>query len=48
MSILLGLVFLLAGLALAVFLGIALYRDPKKDVQALGTALKAGKDPEAA
>ena len=48
MSILLGLVFLLVGLALAVFLGIALYRDPKKDVQAHGTVLKAEKDPEAA
>ncbi len=48
MSILLGLVFLLAGLALAVFLGIALYQDPKKDVQALRTVLKAEKDPGAA
>jgi hypothetical protein len=48
MSIFLGLVFLLAGLALAVFLGITLYRDPEKDVQAHGTVLKAEKDPEAA
>jgi len=47
MSIFFGLVFLLVGLALAVLLGIVLYRDPHKDVQPLGTVLKAEKDPRA-
>ncbi len=48
MNILFGFVFLSVGLALAVLLGIVLYRDPKKDAPALGTILKAEKDPEAA
>jgi hypothetical protein len=47
MSIFFGLVFLLVGLALAVLLGIVLYRDPQKNAQALGTILKAEKDPKA-
>jgi len=47
MSILLGIVFLLLGLALAVLLGIVLYRDPQRDVQTLRTALKPEKDPKA-
>jgi hypothetical protein len=47
MSILFGIVFLLFGLALAVLLGIVLYRDPQRDVQPLGTVLKAEKDPKA-
>jgi hypothetical protein len=48
MSILLGIVFLLGGLALAVFLGIVLYRDPKKDVQPGINRIGAEKTPEAA
>jgi hypothetical protein len=48
MSILFGIVFMLGGLALAVLLGIVLYRDPKKAVQLQGSILRAGKDPEAA
>ena len=48
MSILLGSVFLLVGLALAVLLGIVLYREPKKDAPVIETTLKAEKDPQAA
>jgi len=47
MSILLGIVFLLGGLALAVFLGIVLYRAPQKDVQS-HDRIRAEKRPEAA
>jgi hypothetical protein len=48
MSIFFGLVFLLLGLALAVLLGIVLYREPKKEPRIHGTVLSAGKDPETA
>jgi hypothetical protein len=47
MDILFGVVFLLFGLALAVLLGIVLYRDPQKEIQP-HVSLANGKDPEAA
>jgi hypothetical protein len=43
MSILFGILFILAGLTLAVFLGIVLYRDPKKELQPQGTILRPEK-----
>jgi len=33
MSIFFGIVFMLGGLALAVFWGVVLYRDPKREVR---------------
>ncbi len=48
MSILFGIVFLLGGLALAVLLGIVLYRDPKKEIRPHINSLATGKDSEAA
>lgn len=47
MSILFGFVFLLVGLALAVLLGIVLYREPKKETRP-HISLVSGKDVEAA
>ena len=46
MSILFGIIFMLVGLALAVLLGIVLYRDPKKELRPQGVVLGTGKDPE--
>lgn len=48
MSIFLGIVFLLGGLALAVMLGIVLYRDPKREVRPHENTLRTEKKPEAA
>jgi hypothetical protein len=48
MSIFLGIVFLLGGLALAVFLGIILYRDPPKYVQPHLERIGDEKSPQAA
>lgn len=48
MSIFFGVLFMLAGLALAVLLGIALYRDPKKEIQPHAAALSAPEKPKAA
>ena len=48
MSILFGIFFLLGGLGLAVFLGIVLYRDPKRDVRPHENILRTEKKPEAA
>jgi hypothetical protein len=48
MSILFGIVFLLGGLALAVFLGIVLYRDPKREVRPHANRIATEKGPEAA
>lgn len=48
MSIFFGIVFLLGGLALAVFLGIILYRDPKKDDQLHVDRTSTKNSPEAA
>jgi hypothetical protein len=48
MSILFGIVFLLSGLALSVFLGIVLYRDPEKERRPHGAALRTEKDPKTA
>jgi hypothetical protein len=48
MNIFFGIVFLLGGLALAVLLGIALYRDPKKELQPHGAVLRTEKDPKTA
>jgi hypothetical protein len=48
MSMLFGIVCLLVGLALAVLLGIVLYRDPKKELRPQTAALKAPQKPEAA
>jgi hypothetical protein len=48
MSILFGIVFLLGGLGLAVFLGIVLYRDPKRDLRPHENRIESVKRPEAA
>jgi hypothetical protein len=48
MSILFGIVFIVVGLALAVLVGIVLYREPKKELQTHGSILKIEKDPQAA
>jgi len=48
MSIFFGIVFLLGGLALAVLLGIVLYREPKKEHQSHGAVLRTEKDPKTA
>jgi hypothetical protein len=48
MSIFFGIVFLVVGLALAVMLGIVLYRDPKNDAQTVRTSAELGKSPETA
>jgi hypothetical protein len=48
MNILFGIVFLLGGLALAVFLGIILYRDPQKNVQPHVKRIGDEKGPQAA
>lgn len=47
MSIFLGIVFLLGGLALAVMLGIVLYRDPKREVRVQADILRTGQSTEA-
>lgn len=48
MSIFFGIAFLLGGLALAVFLGTVLYRDPKREVRPRENILRTEKKPEAA
>ena len=48
MSIFFGVLFMLAGLALAVLLGIVLYRDPKKEIRPHAAALSAHEKPKAA
>jgi len=48
MSILFGIGFCLVGLALAVMLGLVLYREPKREPRPHGSALKATKDLETA
>jgi hypothetical protein len=48
MSILFGVVFLIGGLALAVFLGIVLYREPKKEVRVQADIRRTGQSTEAA
>jgi hypothetical protein len=48
MSIFFGVLFMLAGLALAVLLGIVLYRDPKKEIRPHAAALSAPEKPKAA
>ena len=48
MSIFLGIVFLLGGLALAVMLGIVLYRDPKREVRPHENILRTEKGYKAA
>jgi hypothetical protein len=47
MNILFGIIFLLGGLALAVFLGIILYRDPQEDVQPRVKRIGDEKGPQA-
>jgi hypothetical protein len=48
MNLLFGALFLLGGLALAVFLGIVLYREPKKEVRLQADILKTERSTEAA
>ena len=48
MNIIFGIVFLFGGLALAVMLGIVLYRDPKNDPQTVLTSAEFQKNPETA
>jgi hypothetical protein len=48
MSMIFGILFILAGLALAVFLGIVLYREPEKKLQPHEAVLRTGKDPKTA
>jgi len=48
MNLLFGIFFLLGGLALAVSLGIVLYRDPKREVRPHENILRTEKKPEAA
>ncbi len=48
MSWFFGVIFCLLGLALAVFLGLVLYREPKKELQTSGNVLKTGKNLKAA
>ena len=43
MNILFGIIFLLGGLALAVILGVVLYRDPKREVRPRGNILRTEK-----
>jgi hypothetical protein len=48
MNILFGIIFLLGGLALAVFLGVVLYRDPKREVRPRGNIFRTEKGHKAA
>lgn len=48
MSIFFGIVFCLVGLALAVLLGLYLYREPKKELRPHASPLKVQKDLETA
>jgi hypothetical protein len=48
MSIFFGIVFMVVGLALAVMLGIVLYRDPKNNSQTVPISAELGKNPETA
>ena len=48
MTIALGIVIMLAGLALAVMLGIVLYRDPRKEAQTARTTVGIRRDAETA
>lgn len=48
MNIAFGVLFMLGGLALAVLLGIVLYRDPKKERQTARTTVGVQRNPETA
>jgi hypothetical protein len=48
MSIFFGVLFMLAGLALAVLLGIVLYRDPSNELRPQEAAPSAPEKPKAA
>jgi hypothetical protein len=48
MNLLFGVLFLMGGLALAVFLGIVLYREPKMEVRVQADILKTVQSTEAA
>jgi len=48
MTIALGIVIMLVGLALAVMLGIVLYRDPRKEAQTARTTVGIRRDAETA
>jgi hypothetical protein len=48
MNIAFGILFMLGGLALAVLLGIVLYRDPKKEPQTARTTAGVRREPKTA
>jgi hypothetical protein len=48
MNIAFGILFMLGGLALAVLLGIVLYRDPRKEAQTAPTTVGVRREPKTA